>query len=92
MDVTCALDYPHLKRLVDPYLRVEQCRGFCFFFGTRRWGALLDRLPEGFSQAILKTLDRLACLLPVLSDVIVICCAPKKRDAGIKDKTAPTVE
>jgi len=88
-DHTCAFDYSRLRRLVDPYFQVEQCRGFCYFFGSRRWGALLARLPRGFSQAILETLDRFARFLPAFSDIIVVCCAPKKRDAGREDATTP---
>ena len=79
-DHTCTFDYSRLKRLVAPHLHTKRSRGFCYFYGSRGWGPALARLPKGFSYAILETLDKLACRLPALNGVILLCCTPRDRD------------
>lgn len=76
-DHTLKYDYPVLKKLVEPYLVIEQSTGVSLLFGVPFWGALLDRLPGRVSLAILNTLDRLACRLPAMSNVIVLKCGPR---------------
>ncbi|UCH42818.1 MAG: methyltransferase domain-containing protein [Dehalococcoidales bacterium] len=76
-DHTLEFDYPVLKKLVEPYLAIEQSTGVSLLFGVPFWGALLDRLPGRVSLAILNTLERLACRFPAMSNVIVLKCRPR---------------
>ena len=76
-DHTLKFDYSVLRRLVEPYLIIEQSTGVSMLFGIPFWGALLARLPAKVSLIILNTLDRLARRLPAMSNVIVLECSPR---------------
>jgi len=76
-DHTLKFDYPVLKRLVEPHLKLEQPTGICLLCGLPGWSSLLDKLPEKVSLAILRALDKLACHLPSFSNVIILRCSPK---------------
>jgi SAM-dependent methyltransferase len=75
-DHSYKFDYPFLRRLVEPHLKVDRSTGVSLLFGLPRWSSLLARLPKGLSLTILKTLDRLARHLAPLSDAIVLKCSP----------------
>jgi len=81
-DHTLKFDYSVLKRLVKPHLKIEQSTGVSLLLGLPGWSSLLDKLPESVSLAILKALDKLACRLPSLSNVIILRCSPKPEIKG----------
>lgn len=84
-DHSYKFDYPFLRRLVEPHLKVDRSTGVSLLFGLPRWSSLLARLPGSLSLAILKTLDGLARHLASLSDAIVLKCSPGiDPDAGKK--------
>jgi len=81
-DHTLKFDYAVLKRLVKPHLKIEQSTGISLLCGLPGWSALLDRLPEKISLAILRALNKLAGYLPSVSDVIILRCGPKPEMKG----------
>ena len=76
-DHTYRFDYSFLKRLVSSHLEVEQISGVSLLFGLPWWGMFLAKCPRGMSLAILNSLDKVARLPSLLSDVIVLRCRPK---------------
>lgn len=76
-DHTYKFDYSVLRRLVGDCLQIEQVSGISLFFGLPWWGMLLAKCPGKIAFAALNFLDRVARLLPLFSDVIVIVCTPK---------------
>jgi SAM-dependent methyltransferase len=81
-DHTLKFDYAVLKRLVKPHLKIEQATGISLLYGLPGWSALLDKLPERISLAILRALDKLARYLPSLSGVIILRCGPRLETRG----------
>jgi len=73
-------DYVHLRKIVEPHLKVDRCIGISLFFAFPWWGMLLSRMPARVSLAVLNTLDRLARRMPALSDTVLLKCSPKDRD------------
>jgi ubiquinone/menaquinone biosynthesis C-methylase UbiE len=73
-------DYPSLKQVVEPYLKIEESMGVSLLYGLPGWDRLIDILPESVSSAVLNTLDKLARHLPSLGDVIVLKCSPRSED------------
>ena len=78
-DHTYKFDYPFLSSLVKHRFEIKETKGISLLFGLPLLGNLLARLPRSLSYAILKTLDRLARLLPSLADVILMKCTPVHR-------------
>jgi SAM-dependent methyltransferase len=79
-------DYPFLKMLVKPHLRVERSTGVSLMVGAPKWGPFLHRLPRRASRGIMGPLDRIARHLPWLSDVIVMTGSPRlKIEVGCQD-------
>lgn len=77
-DHTYRFDYSFLKSLTDECLEVEQVSGVSLLFGLPWWGMFLSKVPAKVSLAILNSLDKVARVLPWLSDVIVVTCRTKK--------------
>ncbi len=78
-DHTYRFDYLFLKRLVARHLEVERATGISLLFGLPWWGALLAKCPKNVSLIVLKTLDKIACALPWLSDVVVLRCRTRNK-------------
>lgn len=76
-DHTVKFNYKTLLELAGRYMRVEKVTGVSMLCCTPGWGDLLSRLPRGLCRFLLVTLDGAARLLPGLSDVIVLRCAPR---------------
>jgi SAM-dependent methyltransferase len=76
-DHTYRFDYSSVKRLVNNSLEVKKISGVSLLFGLPWWGMFLAKCPQGISRAILNSLDKVACHLPRLGDVIVLRCKPK---------------
>ena len=75
-DHTYRFDYALLKRMASSHLEVEQATGASLLFGVPWWGSLLAKCPQRLCHVILITLDRIAQVLPSLSDVVVLRCRP----------------
>lgn len=78
-DHTFKGDWPLVRTLGGPELRLERAYGvslLCMFYG---WGHTLSRLPEGVASRLLRTADRIAYRRPDWSDVIVSVWRPAGR-------------
>jgi ubiquinone/menaquinone biosynthesis C-methylase UbiE len=80
-DHTIKFNYTMLLKLAGQHMKVEKVTGVSLLCCTPGWGDLLARLPAGLAKSILRTADAAARLLPWLSDVIVLKCAPAIRAA-----------
>ena len=79
-DHTYKFDYYIFRDLVKTYLKIDKIIGVSLLYGLYGWGDFLARLPRRLSFAILKVLDKLARLVPSLSDVVIIKCSlPSER-------------
>ena len=67
-----------LKKLVSPYLEIEESMGISFMWGAPNWDSITSSMPKKLAFFLLKTLDRIAQRCPRLSDVILITCRPKR--------------
>ena len=75
----------HFTRYELDLMREHACRslvlevelGVSMAWGLPGWTRSVDRLPTRLAQATLGTLDRLARLLPGLSDVVVLAGRPR---------------
>jgi SAM-dependent methyltransferase len=65
-------DRRFLRKALPKELFVETEVGTSLFWGVQLWSRLLDRMPKGLAQALMKGLDRVAFFLPAMSDVIII--------------------
>jgi SAM-dependent methyltransferase len=75
-DHTFKGDWPLVRKLGGPELRLERAFGvslLCMFYG---WGHMLNRLPGGMARRLLELADGIAYGRPGLSDVIVSVWRP----------------
>ena len=70
-------DLPILKRAVADDFEIKKVRGMSLLWTAPYWGKLLSLLPRWVALAILISLDKIACRLPSLSDVIVVRLTPR---------------
>ena len=80
-DHTIKFNYTMLLKLAGQYMVVEKVTGVSMLCCTPGWGDLLAWLPAGLAKSILRTADAGARLLPRLSDVIILKCAPAAHTA-----------
>lgn len=73
-------DYATLHRMVKPHMDVERAVGVSMFFAFPWWGLVLQRMPDRMSSGVLRGLDRMARLMPSLSDTLVFRCTPKNHE------------
>ncbi len=78
-DHTYRFDYVFLKQMLSRCFGEYRIRGVSLLFGLPWWGAFLAKCPQKVSQAILAFLDKIACYIPRLSDVLVAVCMPKNQ-------------
>ena len=72
-------DLPFVRSLGEGCLRLERCSGVSLLWPMYGWGAWLDRLPRAFAEGLLTVLDRIACRVPALADMIVSVWRPLAR-------------
>jgi len=70
-------DCPMLKKAVADDFEIKKIRGMSLLWTAPYWGKLLSLLPRWVASAILISLDKIACRLPSLSDVIIIRVTPR---------------
>jgi len=70
-------DCPMLKKTVADDFEIGKVRGMSLLWTAPYWGRFLSLLPRWASSAILASLDKIACWLPSLSDVIIIKLTPR---------------
>jgi ubiquinone/menaquinone biosynthesis C-methylase UbiE len=70
-------DCPILKKTVAGDFEIKKIRGMSLLWTAPYWGKFLSLLPPWASSAILAFLDKIACLFPSLSDVIIIRVTPR---------------
>ena len=75
-DHTFKGNWPLVRELGLPWLRLERAHGISLLTNFYGWGHLLHRLPDGLAQRLLRLADRAAYSRPVLSDVIVSVWSP----------------
>ena len=80
-DHTIRVTYPVLKKLVSPYLEIEESMGISFMWGSPNWDSITSTMPKKLAFFIMRNLDRIAQHCPGLSDVILITCRPKRMDS-----------
>lgn len=71
-DHTFRFTHSNLRAMAGEHLLVEHVTGVSLFFGLPYWGSILARLPHRVSWAVLDMLDRIARLMPSISDVVVL--------------------
>ncbi len=76
-DHTIKFDYPTLMKMAGRYMKVEKVTGVSMLSCTPGWGDMLAALPAGLTGFIVRSLDGLSRVFPMLSDVIVIRCIPR---------------
>lgn len=76
-DHTFKYDYSTLQDMASRDFKVVQLRGLSLLWTAPYWGKALAMLPRWGSAAILTLLDRIARLLPWLSDVIIVKLTPR---------------
>ena len=64
-------DLPYVKSLGGDALVLDRCFGISALWLAPRYGALLDRLPEGAARRVWTALDRYARTRPQQSDMII---------------------
>jgi len=70
-------DCAMLKKTVKDDFEIKKIRGMSLLWTAPYWGKTLSLMPKWASSTVLKLLDWGACLLPSLSDVIIVKLAPK---------------
>jgi hypothetical protein len=70
-------DCPILKKTVADDFEIEKIRGMSLLWTAPYWGKFLSLLPRWASSSVLASLDKIACLFPSLSDVIIIRITPR---------------
>ena len=68
-----------LRRLAQPWLRLERMHGVSLLWLLRRWSLFLESLPEPAAWALLRSVDRLAYRVPSLSDTLISVWRPRKK-------------
>ncbi len=68
---------PFIRETVKKDFEVKKIRGMSLLWTAPYWGKTLSLMPRWASSAVLKILDWGACLLPSLSDVIIVKLVPK---------------
>ena len=76
-DHTYRFDCPILKKTVADDFEIKKIRGMSLLWTAPYWGKFLSLLPRWVASAILISLDKIACLFPSLSDVIIIRVTPR---------------
>ncbi len=76
-DHTYKFDCPLLRDMVAHHFEVGKISGLSLLWTAPYWGKVLSTLPRWVSAAILALLDRIACKVPSLSDVIIIKLTPR---------------
>lgn len=77
-DHTIRVTYPVLRKLVSPYLQIEESMGISFMWGAPNWDTITSKMPKRLAFFMLRMLDKIAQRCPSLSDVILITCRPKR--------------
>jgi SAM-dependent methyltransferase len=77
-DHTYKFDFRTLIRMADRYMQVEKVTGVSMLCCTPGWGELLAALPKKLTGFVVRSLDGLSRIFPMLSDVIVIRCVPRR--------------
>ena len=67
-----------MREQASAHLKVEAVCGLSLAWGLPGWSRLVSRLPESLAQAALVTFDRMARVLPSLSDVVVLWGRPRR--------------
>lgn len=80
-DHTFKFDRIFLKRCFPEGLFVVEEKGISLFWGLKRWGWLMRKLPPTISKGLMTFADRIARPFPGLADVIVVM-ARKKSSRG----------
>lgn len=75
-DHTIKFSYGMLLKLAGRHMKVEKVTGVSMLCCMPGWGDMLSGLPRRLCSFLLITLDGIARLIPGLSDVIVLRCAP----------------
>jgi SAM-dependent methyltransferase len=69
--------YRELRRLGEPYLRLEACRGVSMLWLFRRWTQLVQALPGAIAWRLLGGLDAIAYRTPALADIVISVWRPR---------------
>ena len=89
-DHTYKFDYRTLLQMAGRYMKVEKVTGVSMLCCTPGWGDMLAALPAGLTRFIVRSLDGLSRVFPMLSDVIVIRCVPRRLQ-GAAPQVVPVV-
>jgi hypothetical protein len=87
-DHTYKFDFRTLIDMANRYMKVEKVTGVSMLCCTPGWGDMLAVFPAGLTRFIVRSLDGLSRLFPMLSDVIVIRCVPR-RSQGAAPQAVP---
>ncbi|MHA1364641.1 MAG: class I SAM-dependent methyltransferase [Candidatus Freyarchaeota archaeon] len=78
-DHTVKFDYLVVKAYMDGVLRRSGMRGLSMFWNFPWWGRILNVFPKRVSWTILRFVDGIAKLFPMLGDIIIARGTPIKR-------------
>ena len=70
-------DYKFLIQKLKPLFEINSIQGLSLLWCFPYWGATLEKLKPDTAQKILKALDKIANLVPSLSDVLVVSARRK---------------
>lgn len=81
-------DRAFLRKCFPPNTEIVHEKGVSLFWGMKRWGWILGRLPEEVALYAMGLMDRIARVIPQAADVLVVKGTklediPKGNDAGI---------
>jgi SAM-dependent methyltransferase len=76
-DHTMKFDYKLLTAMASKYMIVEKVIGVSLLCCMPGWGTGLAKLPKQMSDRLLAASDRIAQLLPRVSDVIILRCSSR---------------
>jgi hypothetical protein len=57
--------------------KIKRIIGVSLLCSSPGWGNTLAKLPRSCQRFVLAVLDELACLVPAISDVVVVTSEPK---------------
>ncbi len=77
-DHTYKFDFRTLITMANRHMKVDKVTGVSMLCCTPGWGDMLAALPVKMTGCVVRLLDRLSRLFPMLSDVIVIRCVPRR--------------
>ena len=61
----------------ERHVIIEQWTGISLLWKVKTWGALLERVPPGAAQRLLRWADAVARRFPSLADVIIVGGRPR---------------